>query len=214
MAASSTSSASHAQVAHGLAQSASSQALQGGSEVHDVVLTMDEIQRSASKIADIIGVIDGIAFQTNILALNAAVEAARAGEQGRGFAVVASEVRSLAQRSAAAAKEIKSLIGDSSAKVEAGTTLVSETRGRMDSLVGQVQRVSQLIGEIAHANQEQNAGISQIGDAVTQLDQVTQQNAALVEESAAAAESLRHQAVQLNTVVARFQVSGLLARHG
>jgi len=168
--------------------------------------TMASIKQSSRKIADIIGVIDGIAFQTNILALNAAVEAARAGEQGRGFAVVASEVRSLAGRSADAAKEIKGLIGASVEKVEIGARQVDAAGASMERLVSQVQRVGQLIGEISHATREQSAGIQQIGEAVTQLDQVTQQNAALVEESAAAAESLRHQAAQLAEVVSVFQL--------
>jgi methyl-accepting chemotaxis protein len=169
-----------------------------------VVSTMEDISASSRKIADIIGVIDGIAFQTNILALNAAVEAARAGEQGRGFAVVASEVRSLAQRSAEAAKEIKSLIGASVDRVEAGTRLVGDAGQTMSEIVVQVKRVSDLLGEISAASVEQTAGIGQVGDAVAQLDQVTQQNAALVEESAAAAESLKHQAVQLAQAVSFF----------
>ena len=190
-----------------VARQASSAAQQGGEAVGDVVTTMQGIADSSRRIADINTVIDGIAFQTNILALNAAVEAARAGEQGRGFAVVAAEVRLLAQRSAAAAKEIKTLIGNSSVQVENGNTLVGKARQRMENIVGQVQRVSQLIGEIAGANQQQTQGIAQVGDAVNQLDRATQQNAALVEESAAAAESLRHQAVRLNAVVGRFQLA-------
>jgi methyl-accepting chemotaxis protein len=190
-----------------LASSASSVAAQGGAVVGKVVATMENITHSANKIADIIGVIDGIAFQTNILALNAAVEAARAGEQGRGFAVVASEVRSLAQRSANAAKEIKVLINESAVTVESGSRLVADAGRTMDDIVTQVKRVSDLIGEISSSSLEQSSGIGQIGDAVTQLDQVTQQNAALVEESAAAAESLKHQAAQLNQVVSVFKLS-------
>ena len=189
-----------------MATEASASAVQGGKAVGAVVATMQDIAASSKKIADIIGVIDGIAFQTNILALNAAVEAARAGEQGRGFAVVASEVRSLAGRSADAAKEIKGLIGASVEKVEIGARQVDAAGASMERLVSQVQRVGQLIGEISHATREQSAGIEQIGEAVTQLDRVTQQNAALVEESAAAAESLRHQAAQLAEVVSVFQL--------
>ena len=189
-----------------LAESASMVAAQGGEVVGRVVATMDGITDSSKKITDIIGVIDGIAFQTNILALNAAVEAARAGEQGRGFAVVASEVRSLAQRSATAAKEIKVLIGESVGKVENGTRLVGDAGRTMGDIVDQVRRVSQLITEISEASGEQSTGIGQIGDAVTQLDQVTQQNAALVEESAAAAESLRVQADTLAKTVATFRL--------
>ena len=193
-----------ARAASQLASSASEVAGQGGEVVGRVVSTMQDISASSRKIADIIGVIDGIAFQTNILALNAAVEAARAGEQGRGFAVVASEVRSLAQRSAEAAKEIKSLIGASVDRVEVGTRLVGDAGQTMNEIVVQVKRVSDLLGEISAASLEQTAGIGQVGDAVAQLDQVTQQNAALVEESAAAAESLKYQAVQLAQAVAFF----------
>ena len=189
-----------------LATSASGVAGRGGEVVGRVVSTMEDISASSKKIADIIGTIDGIAFQTNILALNAAVEAARAGEQGRGFAVVAGEVRSLAQRSAEAAKEIKSLIGASVEKVEAGTALVGDAGTTMDEIVGQVKRVSDLLSEISAASIEQTQGIGQIGDAVNQLDQVTQQNAALVEESAAAAESLKLQAAQLSQAVAFFSL--------
>ena len=189
-----------------LAAQASAAAVKGGQTVGTVVATMQDIATSSKKIADIIGVIDGIAFQTNILALNAAVEAARAGEQGRGFAVVASEVRSLAGRSADAAKEIKALIGASVEKVEVGARQVNEAGASMDEIVTQVQRVTQLISEISNATTEQTLGISQVGDAVTQLDQVTQQNAALVEESAAAAESLRHQAAQLAETVSVFKI--------
>ncbi|WP_052736598.1 methyl-accepting chemotaxis protein [Aquincola tertiaricarbonis] len=188
-----------------LAASASQVASQGGEVVGKVVATMDDITQSSKRIADIISTIDGIAFQTNILALNAAVEAARAGEQGRGFAVVAGEVRSLASRSAEAAKEIKSLIGASVEKVEVGTTLVADAGRTMDDIVIQVRRVSDLISEISAATLEQTQGIGQVNDAVTQLDQVTQQNAALVEESAAAAESLRSQADRLVETVSAFK---------
>jgi methyl-accepting chemotaxis protein len=189
-----------------LAEGASRVAAQGGDVVGQVVATMDDITGSSRRITDIIGVIDGIAFQTNILALNAAVEAARAGEQGRGFAVVASEVRSLAQRSATAAREIKVLIGESVGKVENGTRLVADAGRTMGDIVDQVRRVSTLIAEISGASDEQSRGIGQIGDAVTQLDQVTQQNAALVEESAAAAESLRVQADALARTVGTFRL--------
>jgi methyl-accepting chemotaxis protein len=190
-----------------LANSASVTATRGGEVVRNVVHTMEEITSSSRKIGDIIGVIDSIAFQTNILALNAAVEAARAGEQGRGFAVVASEVRNLAQRSAQAAKEIKQLIGESVDKVEAGSQLVNQAGSTMGDLVGQVQRVAELIGEIGAATQEQGQGVSQVNDAVNQLDQMTQQNAALVEESAAAAGSLSVQAAKMVELVSVFQLS-------
>jgi methyl-accepting chemotaxis protein len=198
--------AATARAAEELAGSASQIAAQGGAVVGQVVGTMEAITASSKKIVDIIGVIDGIAFQTNILALNAAVEAARAGEQGRGFAVVASEVRSLAQRSAAAAKEIKGLITDSVEKVEAGSHQVGEAGRTMADIVAQVKRVNELIGEISHASQEQKQGIGQVSDAVTQLDQVTQQNAALVEESAAAADSLSQQARKLVDAVGAFKL--------
>jgi methyl-accepting chemotaxis protein len=187
-----------------LASGASGVASQGGDVVSRVVSTMEDISASSRKISDIIGTIDGIAFQTNILALNVAVEAARAGEQGRGFAVVASEVRNLAQRSAQAAKEIKGLIGASVEKVQAGTALVGDAGRTMDEIVTQVKRVSDLLSEISAAGVEQTQGIAQVSDAVMQLDQVTQQNAALVEESAAAAESLRVQAGQLSQAVSFF----------
>jgi methyl-accepting chemotaxis protein len=190
-----------------LAGSASTAAEKGGAVVGQVITTMDDITASSKKIVDIIGVIDGIAFQTNILALNAAVEAARAGEQGRGFAVVASEVRSLAQRSAEAAKEIKSLISTSVEKVETGSRLVADAGASMDDIVSQVKRVADLISEISAATIEQTSGISQVSDAVNQLDQVTQQNAALVEESAAAAESLKNQASLLTEVVSVFRLA-------
>ena len=189
-----------------LAQNAARVAAGGGEVMGRMVQTMDEITTSSRRIGDIIGTIDGIAFQTNILALNAAVEAARAGEQGRGFAVVAGEVRSLAQRSAEAAREIKALIGTSVDRVEAGNALVGEAGRTMEDVVGQVRRVSDLISEISAASGEQSKGIGQIGDAVTQLDQVTQQNAALVEESAAAAESLSAQAGQLAAAVSAFKL--------
>jgi methyl-accepting chemotaxis protein len=198
--------ADNARHANELALSASQIAQQGGSVVGQVVGTMTAINESSKKIVDIISVIDGIAFQTNILALNAAVEAARAGEQGRGFAVVASEVRNLAQRSAAAAKEIKGLIGDSVEKVDAGARLVDQAGTTMGSIVESVERVATIIGEIMNATQEQTAGIGEINEAVTQMDHVTQQNAALVEEAAAASESMQEQAAKLAEVVSVFKL--------
>jgi methyl-accepting chemotaxis protein len=188
--------------------SASDVAAKGGAVVAQVVDTMAAIDTSAHKIVDIIAVIDGIAFQTNILALNAAVEAARAGEQGRGFAVVASEVRTLAQRSAAAAKEIKELIGDSVDKVQAGNRLVEQAGATMDEVVSSVKRVTDIMTEIMMASQEQSAGIEQINNAVTQMDDVTQQNAALVEEAAAAAQAMQDQVNSLNLVVSTFRLAG------
>ncbi|MGI4844102.1 MAG: methyl-accepting chemotaxis protein [Janthinobacterium lividum] len=198
--------ADNARQANTLAEAASRVAERGGEVIGDVVGTMEQINASAGKIVDIIGVIDGIAFQTNILALNAAVEAARAGEQGRGFAVVASEVRNLAQRSAAAAKEIKSLIGDSTQAVEAGSKLVGEAGSTMQEIVESVRRVTDIMGEITAASAEQTAGIEQINEAVTQMDQVTQQNAALVEEAAAASASMQEQAGMLAAAVSVFRV--------
>jgi methyl-accepting chemotaxis protein len=204
-------SADNARQANVLANSASEVAVRGGQVVSQVVETMGSINESSRRIVDIIGVIDGIAFQTNILALNAAVEAARAGEQGRGFAVVASEVRTLAQRSAAAAKEIKALIDDSVGKVDAGAKLVDQAGTTMDEIVDSVKRVTDIMAEIALASQEQNAGIEQINQAITQMDQVTQQNAALVEEAAAAAESMQEQAVHLAHAVDVFKMPASLA---
>ncbi len=200
-------SADSARQANQLAASAAAVAARGGAVVGEVVATMTDINQSSKKIADIIGVIDGIAFQTNILALNAAVEAARAGEQGRGFAVVASEVRNLAQRSAEAAKEIKMLIGASVDKVESGSKLVQNAGTTMDEIVSSVKRVSDTIGEITAAAAEQSDGIGQVNSTVGQLDQMTQQNAALVEQSAAAAESLRDQAERLAQAVAVFKLA-------
>ncbi len=199
--------AENARQANQLASSASQIAVKGGDTVNQVVATMGDIAASSKKINDIIGVIDGIAFQTNILALNAAVEAARAGEQGRGFAVVAAEVRNLAQRSAAAAKEIKSLITESVTKVDSGSLQVEQAGKQMQEIVGSVKRVTDIISEIAAASQEQSSGIEQVNQAVTSMDQGTQQNAALVEEAAAAAESLQEQAKSLGEAVAGFQVS-------
>ncbi len=199
--------ADHARHASQLAVSASSVAQQGGGVVARVVETMGSIKTSSSKIVDIIGVIDGIAFQTNILALNAAVEAARAGEQGRGFAVVASEVRNLAQRSAGAAKEIKELIGDSVNKVDAGSALVDEAGQTMALIVSSIKQVADIMGEITAATQEQSSGIEEVNQAITQMDEMTQRNAALVEEAAAAAESMQTQAQKLARVVGIFKLS-------
>ena len=198
--------ADNARQASQLAGNASDIAVKGGEVVGRVIETMSGINDSSKKIADIIGVIEGIAFQTNILALNAAVEAARAGEQGRGFAVVAGEVRSLAQRSATAAKEIKELISDSVGRVENGTTLVAEAGDVIDEVVVAVKRVTDIMGEISSASEEQSAGIEQVNQAVTQMDEVTQQNAALVEEAAAAAQSLEEQAGVLREAVASFRL--------
>lgn len=196
----------NARQANVLAAAAAEVAVKGGSVVSQVVDTMSSINASSKQIVDIIGVIDGIAFQTNILALNAAVEAARAGEQGRGFAVVAAEVRSLAQRSASAAKEIKTLISDSVDKVNIGTGLVDQAGSTMNEIVESIKRVSDIMGEIAVASQEQTSGIEQINQAIMQMDNVTQQNAALVEQAAAAAESLQNQAVNLSQVVSVFKL--------
>ena len=198
--------ADNARQANQLAQTASSVAVDGGAVVSQVIATMGSINASSRKIVDIIGVIDGIAFQTNILALNAAVEAARAGEQGRGFAVVASEVRTLAQRSAAAAKEIKTLIGDSVGKVDAGTRLVDQAGATMEQVVESIRRVTDIMAEITHASAEQTGGIEQVNAAIGQMDEATQQNAALVEESAAAAGAMQEQAAKLAQVVGVFKV--------
>jgi methyl-accepting chemotaxis protein len=199
--------AENARQANQLAVGASDVAVKGGNVVTQVVTTMNGISESSKKIADIIGVIDGIAFQTNILALNAAVEAARAGEQGRGFAVVATEVRNLAQRSAAAAKEIKGLITDSVGKVDAGSKLVDEAGKTMEEIVSSIKRVTDIMAEITAASQEQSSGIEQVNQAITQMDEVTQQNAALVEQAAAAAESMQEQAGSLVQAVAQFRLS-------
>jgi methyl-accepting chemotaxis protein len=204
--------ADNAQQANQLAISASGVAVKGGDVINRVVNTMSSISDSSRKISDIIGVIDGIAFQTNILALNAAVEAARAGEQGRGFAVVAAEVRSLAQRSAAAAKEIKSLIEDSVGKVEVGSKLVEEAGHTTQEIVTSIKRVTDIMAEISAASLEQSSGIEQVNTAITQMDDVTQQNAALVEEAAAAAESLKEQAMQLVQEVTRFKLESDVAQ--
>jgi methyl-accepting chemotaxis protein len=203
-----------AMTANQLASSAASVAQRGGEAVSQVVATMDEISQSSRKINDIIGVIDGIAFQTNILALNAAVEAARAGEQGRGFAVVAAEVRSLAQRSAGAAKEIKTLISASVERVDSGTQQVQAAGSTMTEIVASVQRVTDIIGEISAAAREQSEGIAVVNGSVVQLDQMTQQNAALVEESAAAAESLREQSARMADAISVFKLSGASASRG
>ena len=198
--------ADNAREASELANKASEVAVRGGHAVEEVVMTMGAISESARKIADIIGVIDGIAFQTNILALNAAVEAARAGEQGRGFAVVAAEVRSLAQRSANAAKEIKQLIDDSVAKVEMGNRQVSNAGSTMDEVVSSIDHVTKTVSKISQASRDQSAGIEQVNRALSRMDDTTQQNAALVEQSAAAAKSLHDQAQQLEQMVNRFQI--------
>ncbi|APV52179.1 hypothetical protein BWI17_22400 [Betaproteobacteria bacterium GR16-43] len=207
-----TATAQHAKHASELALAASNVAARGGQAMQDVITTMGEISASSKKIADIIGVIDSIAFQTNILALNAAVEAARAGEQGRGFAVVASEVRSLAQRSAGAAKEIKGIIQGSAERVEGGTRRVEDAGKTMAELTASVNQVTGIIAEIATASQEQASGITQVSQAMASMEQVTQQNAALVEESAAAAENMAATAEQLVTAVSRFRVTGVTRR--
>ncbi len=199
--------AESARSAHGLVRDASEAAKRGGKVMVSVVANMGEIDTASRRINEIIGVIDGIAFQTNILALNAAVEAARAGEQGKGFAVVAGEVRSLAQRSASAAREIKSLISQSTERVEVGTKLVTEAGESMQTIVSGVERVTQIIGEITHAASQEAEGIGQVNQAVLRLDQMTQQNAALVEQSASSAENLRQQAQSLSQVVSQFQLT-------
>jgi methyl-accepting chemotaxis protein len=199
--------AGNASLANQLVIDASSIATRGGQVVSGVVVTMGDINSSARKIVDIIAVIDGIAFQTNILALNAAVEAARAGEQGRGFAVVASEVRNLAQRSASAAKEIKGLIGDSVAKVNAGTALVDQAGLTMGQIVNSVRKVADIMAEISTASHEQSAGIDDIGRAIVSMDEMTQQNSALVEQASAAAESLTEQTTQLSHALAVFKLA-------
>jgi len=199
--------AGHARQANELAVTASNIAVEGGQVVGEVVQTMSSINDSSKKIVDIISVIDGIAFQTNILALNAAVEAARAGEQGRGFAVVASEVRTLAQRSSAAAKEIKALIDNSVDKVDLGTKLVEQAGATMTKVVSSIKSVADMVNEISHASKEQSEGIEQVNQAITQMDQVTQQNASLVEESAAATKTLQDQASNLAKIVSAFQVN-------
>lgn len=201
-----TQNADHARQANQLAVNASTAATKGGEVVVQVVGTMRSIDESSKQIVEIISVIDGIAFQTNILALNAAVEAARAGEQGRGFAVVAAEVRSLAQRSAAAAKQIKELIVDSVGKVETGSALVQRAGATMDEIVASVRRVTDIMGQIVEATQEQSSGIAQVNQAVSQMDQVTQQNAALVEEASAAAEAMRQEAARLSQLASVFKV--------
>ena len=207
--------ATNARHASGLASEAAAVAQRGGAVVDQVVVTMEAIDASARRIADIIGVIDGIAFQTNILALNAAVEAARAGEQGRGFAVVASEVRTLAQRSATAAREVRSLIDDSVTKVGTGSTLVHQAGGTMREIVASVTRVNAIISEIANAGEQQQAGIVQVNQAIAEMDNATQQNAALVEEAAAAAASMNEQARHLGQVFSVFKVHGIEpAGHG
>ncbi|HJV02447.1 MAG TPA: methyl-accepting chemotaxis protein, partial [Burkholderiaceae bacterium] len=193
--------------ANQLASTASDVAVKGGDVVAQVVQTMGSIKDSSNKIVEIISVIDGIAFQTNILALNAAVEAARAGEQGRGFAVVASEVRTLAQRSANAAKEIKSLIGDSVDKVDAGSRLVNEAGHTMEQIVGAIKRVADIMAEITAASVEQSTGIEEVNRAITQMDEMTQQNSALVEQAAAAAASMQEQAARLAHAVSVFQLA-------
>jgi methyl-accepting chemotaxis protein len=199
--------ADNARNANELAGTAQQVAVQGGEIVGQVVSTMSAIHQSSQKIADIIGVIDNIAFQTNILALNAAVEAARAGEQGRGFAVVATEVRNLSKRSADAAKEIKDLISDSVSKVQIGDKLVAQAGNTMAEVVSSIKRVANIMAEISHASREQSLGIEQVSQAVGQMDSVTQQNAALVEQAAAAAESLEEQASSLVQAVRRFKLS-------
>ena len=202
-----TQNADHARRANQLAQSASDVALRGGAVVAGVIDTMASINASSKRIVDIIAVIDGIAFQTNILALNAAVEAARAGEQGRGFAVVAAEVRSLAKRSADAAHEIKGLIGDSVSKVEAGSSLVQQAGSTMNDIVDSIRRVTDIMADISQASAGQSSGIERVSTAIDDMNQVTQQNAALVEQAAAAAQSLQDQAEQLERLVCTFKVN-------